>query len=71
MSQLRLVASQNSNGSSRTTNLGLVKCRMLPAVSSSSLPSVALKSARLHALRPRAAAVIEKLVDDLLAELEG
>jgi hypothetical protein len=42
----------------------------LRAASLSSLPSVARKSARLHALNERAAEVIEKLVDDLLEELE-
>jgi hypothetical protein len=71
MSQLRLVASQSSNAPSKSTKLASVKCRMLRADSSNSLPSVAVKSARLHALNAAAADVIEKLVDDLLEELEG
>lgn len=68
MSQLRLVASQNSNSSSRTTNLGSVKCRMSRAVSHE-LPSVARKVAQLAASRPTAAAFIERLVDDMLEDI--
>jgi hypothetical protein len=70
MSQLRLVQrSPDSMPSSTPTKLGSVKCKMLRAASLNSLPSVARKSARLHALNPGAAAVIERLVDDLLAEV--
>ena len=70
MSQLRLVSrSQTSNAASRNTKLSSVKCRMLHIDSLSSLPSVAVKSARLHALNAKAADVIERLVDDLLAEI--
>lgn len=67
MAQLRLVASRNLNGRSRNTKLRSVRCRMLPAASSD-WPSVARKARQLHERRPSAAAVIERLVDDLLDE---
>lgn len=70
MSQRRtnVVAFVNSNRNSKVSKLDGVRCRMLPA-HSSALPSVAKKAAQLHALRPSAAELLEKLVDDLLAEV--
>jgi len=68
MSQLRLVVSQKSNPSSPLSGLDSVKCKMLRA-DSTRLPSLAKKAARLQALRPVAADLLEKLVDDLLAEV--
>lgn len=74
MSQRRATASivnfDNYVHNSQTTKLASVKCRMLRVDSSSSLPSVARKSAALAIRNPGAAALIEKLVDDLLAEIE-
>lgn len=69
MSQLRLVVSQNSNRRSAISPLDSVKCTMLPASSCES-PSkrVEQKLARLHRASPAAADVIERLVDDLLAD---
>lgn len=34
-----------------------------------SLPPLARKAIRLHKLKPRAAAVIEKLIDDVLSQI--
>lgn len=73
MSQRRLpnlkLAYSQSNASAMTTSLSSIKCRMLPAASSRSrLPLVVQKVARLHALSADAAAVIERLVDDLLED---
>lgn len=65
---LKLVVSQNWSRKTRLSKLASVSCRMLPAASSP-MPSVSLKVARLHSLRPGAAAVVEQLVDDLLADL--
>lgn len=63
------LAYSKSNASAMTTSLSSIKCRMLPAASSRSLlPRVAQKAARLHALNEDAAAVIERLVDDLLED---
>ncbi len=36
-----------------------------------SLPSIAAKALKLHALNPSAADVIEELIDDVLAKLLG
>lgn len=67
MSQLRLVVSQNLNRNSRLSKLNSVTCKMLPA-HSSELP-LATKVRQLHALRPAATELLEKLVDDLIAEV--
>lgn len=69
MTQLRLVASRILKNVSPSQKLASVKSRILRVGSSNSLPSVAVKSAKLHALNASAALVIEKLVDDLLDEL--
>jgi hypothetical protein len=66
MSQLRLVVSQNSNPNSPLSKLDGVTCRMLPARSSESL--FLTKARQLEAARPHAAAFIERLLDDLLAD---
>lgn len=66
-SQLRLVVSHNLKPNSKTSKLDGVTFRMLPAPSSP-LP-LEMKVKKLHALRPAAAALLEKLVDDLLAEV--
>ena len=58
----------NSKMNSQTTKLNGVTFRMLRA-DSSRLPLVAQKAAQLHALRPGAASLLEKLVDDLIAEV--
>lgn len=70
MTQLRLVKSNNSAPASRSTKLSSVKCRMLPADSSGSL-SIIQKINRLHGLKPAALTVLERLVDDILDDLEG
>lgn len=65
MTQLR-IASVNLRVVSRRTKLSsdtYTKSRV------SSLPPLAQKAARLHAINPGAAAVIEKLVDDLLSQI--
>ena len=67
MSQLHLVASQNSNENLRTSQLDSVKCRMSRAGSPKS--PLERKAAVLQDQRPDLAAVIEVLVDDLLADL--
>lgn len=53
---------------SRNTKLSTIPCRTLP-VDWSRWPAIATKSAQLHASDPAAAEVIEKLLDDLLAEV--
>lgn len=55
---------------SKQSKLRSVTCKMLRAESPES-PPVVQKVARLHHLRPKAAGVIEKLVDDLLAEVKA
>lgn len=63
---LSLVYSK-SNANAMNTSLSSIKCRMLPADSlKSPWTRVVRKVARLEALNVDAAAVIEKLVDDLL-----
>lgn len=69
MSQLRL-AYVNCKVVSRNTNVSSPSSKASP-VDSSALPLVALKVATLYGRRPRAAAIVEKLVDDLLQELES
>ena len=66
---LRLVKSSNFENGSKNTKNSSPKCRMSPAVSHD-WPSVARKAARLAALHPTAAEVIEKLVDDMLLDIE-
>ncbi len=61
--QLKLVFS-SSNGNSKTARLSSVKCRMRRAAYSPS-PFV-LKIERLQEKNPGAAALIERLVDDVL-----
>ena len=58
----------SSKPNSRISKLNGVTCKMLPANSSSSL-QLAQKAARLQAERPAVAALLEKLVDDFLAEV--
>lgn len=53
---------------SRNTKLRSVNLKMLRANLPDS-PPVVQKVAKLHRLRPKAAGVIEKLVDDLLMEV--
>lgn len=67
MSQLRLAFS-NSNDASRLTKLRSIPLTMLSS-NLPTLPSFATKAARLHAVRPDVAAVLEKLVDRYLAEM--
>ena len=64
--QLRLAFS-SSNASSRTKRLSSVKCRSLRAGSSRS--PLQQKIARLEREKPSAAALIEKLADDMLDDL--
>lgn len=68
MTQLRLV-SGNSNNAIRNEKLSSVKCKMLRVGSSDS--SLCRKVQQLEQYNARAAAVIERLVDDLLEDLEG
>jgi hypothetical protein len=68
--ELRLVKSNNSARDSRNQKLRSVKCEMLPAGSFASL-SIIPKVRRLHALHPEALDVIEKLVNDILDDIEG
>lgn len=67
MSQLRLAFS-NSNSLLPTTELRLIPSRML-RVDWSTLPPFARKAVRLQSARPDVAAVIEKLLDEYLAEV--
>lgn len=67
MSQLRLIASQSLNVWSKTKKKSRLKSN---GSSSDSLPSsLAQKADKLAKLKPRAAAVVEKLVDDLLRDI--
>ncbi len=68
MSRLRLVVSQNSNPNFEPSPLDSSPSKMLRANSLPS-PSLTTKVARLQQCRPAAAEVLEKLVDDLLAEI--
>lgn len=70
MSQRRsnVIVFPSSKPNLPTSKLNGVKCKMSP-VTSSKLPSVAMKAARLQVLRPAAAELLEKLVDDLLEDL--
>lgn len=52
----------------RLAALESVRVRMLPAPARP-LPAIAEKSTKLHVRDPRAAAIIERLLDDLLAEV--
>jgi hypothetical protein len=61
--QLKLVFS-SSNGNSKSVKLSSVKCRMQRATCSPS--PFALKVERLQRENPGAAALIERLVDDVL-----
>lgn len=65
MTQLRL-ASVNLKIVSRRTKPSFEEPEHSPQ---KLLPSVGLKAVKLHALRPGAAAVIEELIDELLAEI--
>lgn len=66
--QLKLVVSESSNGKTPLSKLNSVRCRMLRA---GSLPSpFQTKVARLERERPAAAALIERLVDDVLAGID-
>lgn len=68
MSQLRLayvnlkVVSRNSR-STKALSGNCARCSGKP------LPSLAQKAIKLHTLRPEAANVIERLVDDVLAQI--
>lgn len=67
MSQLRLVF-VNSKAISWSTKPSSAKATASPKTLPP-LPAVAVKAARLHALRPRAAAIIEELIDDVLSQI--
>ena len=68
MSQLRIAYSRNERN---VTALSAVKCRML-SVGLPPLPPHLLKNLeRLNQLRPAALAVIGRLVEDTLDDLEG
>lgn len=58
-----------SNRQVNPTALSQVKCRMLSASLPASTNDLADKVRRLQQLRPLAVEVIERLVDDLLAEV--
>lgn len=72
MAQLRLAHVNlrllNFDNRSRAMKPSSPKSESSPA---NSLPLLALKAARLHELKPGAAAVIERIVDSLLIEAEG
>lgn len=68
MSQLRL-AYVNCKIVSRNSRPTRLSCDKSGHTSRASLPSLARKAQLLHERKPGAAAVIEKLVDDLLSEL--
>ena len=63
-----VVSFTNYVNESKRSKLHLVSCKMLRAELPES-PPVVLKVQRLHMLRPKAAGLIERLVDDLLAEV--
>ncbi len=74
MSQLRLAyvnCSLVSTRPNRNEMLTKASSTTPPNSSLDSLPSFVKKAARLLKLKPHAAAVIERLVDDLLVEAEG
>lgn len=70
MSQLRIVKSSRSGSGSGPSKLSSVKCKMSPVGSSDWRP-LAKKVVRLGELHAGAAALLERLVDDMLAELQG
>lgn len=70
MTQLRL-ASVNLKIVARNTRKCSEKPRTSPANYSLDLSAFAQKAERLQALSPDAAAVIERLVEDVLDDLEG
>ena len=69
-SRLRLVKSPNLLSNSANTALSSEKCRTLPDGCSLS-PSVIQKLERLQTLRPHGLAILERLVDDILADIDG
>lgn len=68
--RLVLVKSNSCASSLLTQKPSSPNCEMPPA-DSWPLPRVAEKLARLYVLRPLAVDVIEKLVDDVLDDIEG
>lgn len=66
-SRLQLVFSRNDDPA---TALSRVKCKMLRGGFSNSLSTLTLKLERLQRIRPGAVAVVEKLVNDILADYE-
>ena len=66
MTRLRLAYSRIENG--RFGKLSNVPCRMLPAKSCASRETLSAKVEKLERLDPDGAVVIDRLVDDLLAE---
>ena len=68
MNQLRLVYSRKAND--ELVRLSSVRCKMLRARSSASHETLSAKVERLERVDPDGAVVIERLVDDLLAEAE-
>jgi hypothetical protein len=71
MTQLRLVYSKNSNALDENVMTIAISSskRRTSRGGSSTLSPLARKSARLQQLAPKAAAVIERLVDDMLEEI--
>lgn len=59
-----------SNQSVNVTALSQVKCRMLSAALPSLPPDLQKKLQRIQRQRPAVLVVIEKLADDVLADLE-
>ncbi len=68
--RLMLVKSKNCGRDSPELK-PLSESSAMPPADSWLLPRVAQKLAKLHALRPIAVDVIEKLVDDVLDDIEG
>lgn len=65
-----IVFPQRSN--SKSYGLSTVRCRMLPAprsTSSEKWPSISIKAKVLSERMPAAVALIEELLDDLLADM--
>jgi hypothetical protein len=69
MSQRRPLQLVVSNRSVNVTALSQVKCTMVSAPLRQSQSGLSMKLAKLRRLRPNALVVIERLVDDLLAEV--